>query len=176
MNRARKIRNRVYMCVCEGEATAAPSGERVVEMHRFTSSEAIGGTFRWANRRKIIRKRRNSKREWSDSEVICLSFGWQMSFSRHGQRLEDESLTVSGVDVGKCPARALLFSWFCRSSISVRPTALALAAQSRTHQLSSAWISRLRCATLTSAHTLPSVCVTDLGKRTSAPVHTQSVF
>lgn len=42
------------------------------------------------------------------------------------------------------------------------------------HPLSSAWTSGLRCATLTSAHTLPSVCVADLGERASAPVHTQT--
>lgn len=42
--------------------------------------------------------------EWSDSEVIFLSFGWQIGFSRQDQRLEDESVTVSGVNAGKCPA------------------------------------------------------------------------
>lgn len=43
MNRARKIRKRVCICACEGEATAAPSGEGVGEVPRVTSSEATGG-------------------------------------------------------------------------------------------------------------------------------------
>lgn len=136
------------------------------------------GASRWSNRRKIISKRRNSKREWSDSEVVFLSFGWQMSFSRHGQRLEDESLAVRGADVGQCPAGALPFSGSAGAAFLCGPglSSASAAAEPDTPRTRCPrrGLSGLRCATLTSAHALPSVCVADLGERASAPVHTQT--
>lgn len=168
MNRARKTRKRMCICVCEGEANPTHSGERVEEMHRLTSSEVIVGTCRWSNRGKIIRKRRNSKMGWSDSEVIFLSFGWQISFTGHSQRREDESLRVSGMDVGTCPAGGAAVLLAARGAFLRGPGLVGFssstAGRSVCTQLSSAWISRLRWATRTSARTGPSIYVTDLGK------------